>query len=104
MANMIYQCVYCKASYDHDQSYKHNAYDCPKVRGKGMKKALIGALVVCLIGLSGCDAIDKYLNGSPTLEGAQDADIVLYKNGVQYKYRCKIDEVAEKFTNCTEVK
>lgn len=69
-----------------------------------MKGVMAMVLVGCLIGLSGCDVLDKYLNGQPTLEGAQDADIVLYKAGVQYKYRCKIDQEAGKFTNCTEVK
>lgn len=101
---MVYQCIYCKASYEHSQSYKHNAYDCPKQKGKAMKASIAIVLSVCLVGLTGCEYLDKLIPKQSVVEGGEKANITIFKDGKGFVYNCDIDRVAGKFINCVEVK
>lgn len=101
---MIYQCVYCKATYNHDQSYKHNAYDCPKVRGKAMKAGLIGLLALCLVGLTGCDTLRSLLPQEKMPSGVDKVELILYKGTQTFHYECQVDITKNALTDCQEVK
>jgi hypothetical protein len=98
-----YQCIYCKARYEHDGSYAHNAYQCPKQRSKGMK-SLAAIMVVCMLGLTGCEALDKYLNPGPDMAGATKASITIHKADKDYTFNCDVDTASSKLANCVEVK
>ena len=100
----MYKCIYCKAQYEHSQSYKHNAYDCPKQKGKGMKSIVAGLLVVCMVGLTGCEILDKYFPKESVVAGADKANITVFKGDKSFTYTCDIDVATQKFTNCVEVK
>lgn len=103
MANMTYQCVYCKAAYDHDQSYRHNAYDCPKVKGKTMKHMMSVVLVGCLVGLSGCEALKDILPKDEYPAGSTRAEMQLYMGDKVYKYSCTVNPDTKSLTDCREV-
>jgi hypothetical protein len=100
---MRYQCLYCKASYNHDQSYQHNAYDCPKVRGKGMKKALSVLLIGCLVALSGCETIKGLLPKDEYPVDVTRAELQMYTKDKVYKYVCTINPETKSLTDCREV-
>lgn len=100
----MYQCIYCKAQYEHSQSYKHNAYDCPKQKGKDMKGKIAGVLVVCMLGLTGCEILDKYFPKESVVAGGDKANITVFKGDKSFTYSCDIDQVSKVFTNCVEVK
>jgi DNA-directed RNA polymerase subunit RPC12/RpoP len=100
---MSYQCIYCKASYNHDQSYKHNAYDCPRVRGKGMKKALSVLLIGCLIALSGCEAIKGLLSKDEYPAGSNRAELTIHDGETVHKYNCIVNRELKSLTDCVEV-
>lgn len=101
---MVYQCIYCKASYEHSQSYKHNAYDCPKQKGKAMKASMVAVLSLCMAGLTGCEYLDKYFPKQSVTQGGDKANITVFKGDKSFTYSCDIDTVSGKFTNCAEVK
>jgi hypothetical protein len=69
-----------------------------------MKAGLIGVLVLSLVGLSGCELIDKYITPQKILTGGDRAEITVYKGSVATKYTCGLDLVSEKFVDCVEVK
>lgn len=100
---MVYQCVYCKATYDHDSSYKHNAYDCPKVRRSKMKASLIGLIIVCMIGLSGCQMLKDLLPKEQFADGATRAELQLYVKDKVYKYICTVNPESKALADCREV-
>lgn len=103
MAHMIYQCVYCKATYNHDQSYKHNAYDCPKLKGKSMKYALAMVLTVCLVGLTGCEALKNLLPQDKFPTNVDRVELVLHQGDRAYRYQCSINTETKALTDCREV-
>ena len=100
---MVYQCIYCKASYEHSQSYKHNAYDCPKQKGKRMKAGLIAVLVLSLAGLTGCEAIQSLLPKDNYPAGVDRAELQFYKGDKVYKYVCLVNADTKALTDCREV-
>lgn len=102
MANMKYQCIYCKATYDHAGSYSHNVYKCPKM-AKRVKAGLVGVLAICLIGLTGCEALKELLPKSEYPAGADRAELQLYKGGQVYKYICAVNTETKALTDCVEV-
>lgn len=98
---MTYQCIYCKASYNHDSSYKHNAYDCPRVkRGRG---ALAIILSICLVGLTGCEALQSLLPKPEYPANADRAEVQFYKGDKVYKFVCTVNVTTKALTDCREV-
>lgn len=100
----LYQCIYCKAQYEHDQSYAHNAYRCPKQKGKRMKGMVAGLMVMVMLSMTGCELLDKYFPPQSVVTGGEKANITIFKGDKGYTFSCDIDRATEKFTNCVEVK
>lgn len=98
----MYQCIYCKAAYDHDRSYQHNAYECPKQR-KRMKQTMVSLLLVCAIGLQGCDLIKEVLPKEDYPDNVDRAELTLYVGGKVYKYACQVNPATKSLADCQEV-
>jgi len=98
----MYQCVYCKASYDHAGSYKHNAYECPRVKRTG-KAGLAVMVLFMLATLQGCEWIKGMTNPTLDLVGSDKAEITIYKVDKSYKFKCDVDVISSRLVNCQEV-
>lgn len=104
MANMTYQCIYCKARYDHDQSYQHNAYQCPKQQGAKMKAGLIGLLAIAMVSVTGCDTLKNLLPQDKFPTDVDKIELALYKGEKVYRYQCLLNTETKALTDCQEVK
>lgn len=98
----MYQCIYCKAQYDHAGSYEHNAYKCPRVKGRGKAGLLVVGLLM-LATLQGCEWIKGMTNPTLDLAGSDKADITVYKGDKVYKFKCDVDVINSRLVNCQEV-
>lgn len=103
MANMTYQCIYCKAQYAHAESYKHNAYQCPKRKGVRMKAGLVGLLVVSLVGLTGCEMLKDLLPKDRFPNDVNKVELAIYSKDKVYKYECVLNTDTKALTDCREV-
>ena len=99
---MIYQCVYCKASYEHEKSYAHNSYECPKVRKK-VKAGIAVVLVTCMLSVTGCEALKGLLPKETLPEQANRAELQVYVGNKAYKYVCGINPETKVLADCVEV-
>lgn len=98
---MLYKCVYCKAQYEHDKSYSHNSYQCPK--RKGLKASITAVLVLSMLGLTGCEAIKSLLPKSTLPDNVDRAELVVYIGEKSYKYVCSLSEDKKSLADCVEV-
>lgn len=96
----MYQCIYCKAQYEHSESYKHNAYECPKRNGR---KGLAVILAICLVTLSGCEALKGLLPKDEYPAGATQAELIIHDGLQVYKYNCIVNRDLKSLTDCVEV-
>lgn len=96
----MYQCIYCKAQYEHSKSYTHNAYECLKRKGH---KGLAVVLVICLLSLTGCEAIKGLLPKDEYPANVDRAELNLYVGGKVYKYTCAVNAETKSLTDCVEV-
>ena len=101
---MMYQCVHCKVTYHHDQSYKHNVYDCPRVKGKTMKAWLIGLLALSMVGLTGCDVLKNLLPQDKYPVNANKVELIFYQGDKVFKYQCEVNLETKALSDCREVK
>ena len=96
----MYQCIYCKAQYEHSKSYTHNAYECPKRKGH---KGLVVMLAICLLTATGCEAIKGLLPKDEYPAGTNQAELLIHDGDKVYKYNCIVNRELKSLTDCVEV-
>lgn len=69
-----------------------------------MKSILIGLLVVTLLTATGCEMLKGLMAQEKYPQGAESAELLLYRGTQVFKYKCNINLEAKTLTDCQEVK